>query len=335
MSFVGQEDPRVNALVAWDNLDDPAAGGSLPTPTCPSAPATRRPPPLTKPALGMSNDYVLTPTPYTSDPDPQSHNEGFLAYRAAGTDSMQVNIRGGTHYEYSFLPGNTLPYPFGAATLRGEDVAAWYSTAWSDRYVKCKGRLPCRANADARLLTNRWRDDPTETRIDPSGDPNLYSFYLRSRYAFHEANGRKVTCDDMRGECSSMAPDGLPPDYSFDADADRPDGKRRSRPIPCSVPQAGGRERDALDGTDAGDALRGRGGADRLDGGPDPDCLYGGGGSDRLEGGPGRDRLLGGRGGDVIVAAGGGADRVHCGAGRDAARVDRRDTVRGCEKVTR
>ncbi len=336
VSFVGQEDPRVDAIVAWDNLDDPnASGGTFATPACPSAPTTRKPPPITKPALGMSNDYFLTPQPYLSDPDPQSHNDGFLAYQAAGVDSMQVNIRGGTHYEYSFLPGNTAAYPFGTATLRGEDVAAWYSTAWFDRYVKCQGQPSCEAKADARLLTDRWRDDSTDARIDPSGDPNLYSFYLRSRYAFDEPSGTKVACDDLRAGCASMGPDGLPPDYSFVADGNRPDGRRPARVIPCSVPQAGGREPDRLRGTDAGDALRGRGGSDRLSGGPGPDCLYGGAGGDLLEGGPGRDRLLGGRGADVIVAAGGGADRVHCGEGRDVARVDQHDTVRGCERVTR
>jgi dienelactone hydrolase len=237
VSFVGQEDPRVDALVAWAHLDDPSAGGgTFSTPSCDSAPATRKPPRLTKPALGMSNDYFLTPEPYTSDPDPQSHNDGFLAYKKAGVDSMQVNLRGGTHYEYSFLPGNTLPYPFGTATLRGEDVAAWYTTAWFDRYVKCKHRPSCQADADARLLTNRWRDDPIDAKIDPSGDANLYSFYLRSRYAMHTPAGSAVRCANMRAGCKSMGPDGRPPNYSFVADATRPDGNHRTRRVPWNDP---------------------------------------------------------------------------------------------------
>lgn len=335
VSFVGQEDPRVDALVAWDNLDDPAAGGQLPTPTCPSDPQTRQPPPITKPALGMSNDYFLTPEPYTADPDPESHNKGFVAYQQRGVDSMQVNTRGGTHYEYSFLPGNTLPYPFGTATLRGEDMAAWYTTAWFDRYVKCQHKAPCQTKADARLLTNRWRNDSTDARIDPSGDPNLYSFYLRSRYGLHKADGTAVSCDDMRAGCDSMAADPLPRDYSFVADANRPDGQRQVREIPCSLPQAGGPGPDELEGTDGGDAIRGRGGDDRINGGIGRDCLYGGSGGDRLDGGLGRDRLLGGRDDDVVLAAGGGADRIHCGGGHDVAIVDRADTVRGCEDVRR
>ena len=337
VSFVGQEDPRVDALVAWDNLDDPSAGGALPTPTCPKAPETRKPPPITKPALGMSNDYFLTPQPYLSDPDPQSHNDGFLAYQGAGVDSMQVNIRGGTHYEYSFLPGNTLPYPVGTATLRGEDVAAWYSTAWFDRYVKCQGRPSCEANADARLETDRWRDDSTDARIDPSSDPNLYSFYLRSRYALREESGTKVACDDMRAGCSSMSPDGLAPDYSFVADANRPDGPRRGRVIPCSVPQAGG----ARTGCAPWHGRRRRPAGARRERPPERRPWAGlplrrnAAPRDRLDGGAGRDRLLGGRGADVILATGAGADRVHCGAGHDTARVGPGDTVRGCERVIR
>ncbi len=285
--------------------------------------------------MGMSNDYFLTPQPYTSDPDPQSHDQGFLAYRKAGVDSMQVNTRGGTHYEYSFLPGNTAAYPFGTATLRGEDVAAWYSTAWFDRYVKCKHRRRCEESADRRLLTNRWRDDALGGQVDTNGDPNLYSFYLRSRYDFHDASGLEVSCADMRKGCSSMKPDGLPAGYSFVADADRPDPGTTGRPKPCAVPMAGTAGADRLKGTDAGDALRGRGGDDRLSGGPARDCLYGGAGADRLSGGRGSDRLLGGRGADVIVSVDPGRDIVRCGPGRDRARVNATDEVRGCERVKR
>jgi hypothetical protein len=71
--------------------------------------------------------------------------------------------------------------------------------------------------------------------------------------------------------------------------------------------------------------------------GPGDDVGVGG----SLHGGPGRDRLKGGRGddwldggpGDDRIVAGSGHDVVRCGPGRDVARVDRRDRVRGCEKV--
>jgi len=332
VSYIGQVDPRVDAIVAWDNLRAPDTA-----PTCPSTPSTRPAnPAITKPALGMSNDYSLTQQPYTSDPDPLSHNDGFAAYKAAHVDSMQVNIRGGTHYEYSFIPGNTAPIPLGAATLRGEDVAAWYTTAWFDRYVKCQGKPRCQAAADTRLLSDRWRNDPLGGQVDPNGDPNLYSFYLRSEYDIHQANGRDASCDDMRKGCTSMKPDGLPPSYSFVADASRPDKGTSGHPRACALPQAGGSENDRLKGTSAGDALRGRGGNDRLRGGPAGDCLYGGSGKDVLRGGPGKDKLLGGRGSDRLIASEPGGDFVDCGPGRhDRARVSRGDTTRNCEQVRR
>lgn len=335
VSYIGQTDPRVDAIVAYDNLT-PATGASA-HPSCPSNPSSRPDnPPITKPALGMSNDYGLTQQPYTSDPDPQSHNTGMLAYSAAGVDSMQVNTRGGTHFEYSFIPGNTIPLPLGAATLRGMDMAAWYTTAWMDRYVKCQGRPACQASADRRLLTDRWRNDALEGQIDAAKDPNLYSFYLRSRYAIHTADGKVVSCADMRKGCATMAPDGLPAGYSFVADATTPDAGTTGKPRACALPQAGGAENDRLKGTEAGDALRGRGGGDRLTGGPGRDCLYGGGGRDRLQGGKGRDRLHGGRGADRLRSADGTRDTVDCGRGtQDRARVDARDRVSGCERVRR
>jgi hypothetical protein len=43
----------------------------------------------------------------------------------------------------------------------------------------------------------------------------------------------------------------------------------------------------------------------------------------------------GGGGRDRVKARGGGRNVVRCGKGRDKAVVDRRDRVRGCEKVRR
>jgi dienelactone hydrolase len=333
VSFVGQEDPRVDAIVAWDNLRSSDADSQ---PDCPSAPKSRKPVKIKKPAMGMSNDYFLVPQPNTSDPDPLGRNDGFHAYREAGVDSMQVNTRGGTHYEYSFLPGNTLPYPFGTATLRGNDIAAWYTTAWMDRYVKCQGDMACKAAADRRLLSDRWRDDALGEQVDAAGDPNLFSFYLRSQYDLHRANGDEVVCNDMRRGCASMRPDGETAGYSLVADAMRPDRGTPGKPKPCALPQAGGPGDDRLRGTAGGDALRGRGGDDRLSGGSARDCLYGGDGSDVLRGGAGKDRLSGGRDSDRILAADGKRDRVHCGRGKhDRARVDAADSVTQCERIKR
>jgi dienelactone hydrolase len=216
VSFVGQRDPRVDAIVAWDNLSAPGQGtGSVPG--CATAPATRTPPAITKPALGISNDYGIVPTPFLSDPDPQAKNRAFLAYRAAGVDAGELVIRGGCHEESAFIPGVvTGLYPLSCGTLRGGDLVAWYTTAWLDKYVKGE------AGADARLLTDRWRDDARGAAVDLEGDGNLFSFYYRSRLDVGLAGGGRAVCDDLRAGCASLAPDSLPPNYDFLADASAP-----------------------------------------------------------------------------------------------------------------
>jgi hypothetical protein len=354
VSYIGQVDDRVDAIAAWDNLGAPEPGPAV----CASGSSPRpASPPITKPALGISNDYGLTPTPFTADPDPQEKNEGFLAYGAAGVDSMEFSIRGGTHYESSFIPGNTT-VALGTASLRGTDMVAWYTTAWFDKYVKCGGDAACAADAEHRLLTDRWRADARGGQVDTGGDANLYSFYFRSRYALR-AGGASVSCDDMRAGCASMAPDGLPAGYDHVADAYTapagPDGSSgggsRGGPA-CALPQLGTDAKDTpatLVPSGAGDAIRGRGGNDRLRGADGDDCLYGDEGNDRLagdagadelRGGPGRDRLRGGTGPDLlgggpgadrINAKGGGRDRLKCGPGRDRVRADKRDKLgAGC-----
>jgi dienelactone hydrolase len=331
VSNVGQTDPRVDTIVAWDNLRAPGSGaGNFTVPNCPSGSSDRSPAPITKPALGFSNDYGLTPTPYNNDPNPEGPNTAFMAYQQAGVDSMQVNIRGGTHYEYSYLPGAE----FGA-TLRGLDLAIWYTAAWFDKYLKSD------PSADRRLLTTRWQEDPRGAQIDPAGDGNLFSFYLRSRFGFALSTGEFVTCADMRNGCPEMRPDDCPPgSYSYLEEALTPDdpanppdvcgGTRRST---CEFELTGKRGKDRLVGSAEGDRLRGRGGRDKLKGRGGRDCLAGGKGGDRLDGGAGGDRLSGGSGRDRIDARDGGRDTVRCGRGRDRAKVDRRDRVRGCERV--
>lgn len=357
VSYIGQLDPRVDAIVAWDNLrdsSDPDAGGKgFPTPSCPSG-SSKRPGkvPLKKPAIGFSNDYGIAPTPNTSDPDPLAPSTGERGYEKAGVDSMQVIIRGGTHEEYAFIPGQTIP-ALGLATYRGMDMQTWYSVAWFDRYVKCEDAA-CKRAADRRLLTDRWRNDGPGGKVDPSRDPNLFSFYLRSRYRLTTAAGRKVSCTDMRKGCSTMSPDGLPPRYFQIDDAYRKGGTGGT-PNPCADPQRGGLGDDTpatLPASSGDDGIRGGGGDDRIRGGRGDDCLNGNRGDDRvaggpgrdlikggddgdrLAGGPGRDRVRGGYGPDRIDAAGGGRDRVSCGLGEDRVRVDRRDRVsRDCERL--
>lgn len=106
----------------------------------------------------------------------------------------------------------------------------------------------------------------------------------------------------------------------------------------------GGAAGEIVFGLGGDDKLEGRKGHDCLIGGPGGDRLYGGDGGDRLTGGAGRDRLYGGKGtnahdagpgADYVDAANGRRETVNCGSGKDRARVDRRDRVRGCERVKR
>ncbi len=340
VSYVGQLDDRVDAIVAWDNLSDSSQPSSGPVgshPGCPSGSSPRPDTvPLTKPALGFTNDYGITPTPNTGDPDPAVASEGERGYEAAGVDSMQVVIRGGTHEEYAFIAGETVPV-LGLATYRGMDLQTWYSVAWMDRYVGCQ-KARCRADAERRLLSDRWRNDDAGEAVDANGDANLFSFYSPSRYALTTTNGTRVTCEDMRTGCRSMKPDGLPLGYFQLTDAYTPPSGEGGGPR-CAIELRGTNGRDTpatVPGSGSGDRLVGLGGRDRMRGLDGADGLLGGGGGDRLDGGAGKDRLVGELGNDRIRAADGERDRVSCGPGeRDRAVVDRRDRVSRCEDVRR
>jgi dienelactone hydrolase len=214
VSFIGQQDPRVDAIVAWDNLGRPSTSGGLPVQPCPADPASHADAPITKPALGMSADYGLTPTPFTSDPDPLAKSQASLAYSEAGVDTGEIVIRGGSHYEFSFIPNPGFP-----GTLRGIDQTAWYTTAWFDKYVK---RDP---SADQRLLTTRWQHDAHEAAIDPNRDGNLYSSYYRSRLDIGLAAGGRFECEDIRSGCPGLSSnDGWNGSYWYLDVANSPDG---------------------------------------------------------------------------------------------------------------
>jgi dienelactone hydrolase len=227
VSYIAQWDPRVKAVVAWDNLGGPGPNaGSVPgaqkgsTMTigeqgCPAAPADRTVVPITKPALGMSADYGLPPSPNTQLPDPMAKTNESVTYSKAGVDSGEIIIRGGSHLDFSFIPNQA----FGAS-LRGPDEIAWYTSAWFDKYVKGD------ATADARLLTERWRQDGVEAAIDPNHDGNAFSFYYLSRLDIHQAGGTVWDCEDLRDGCPGMVQnDGYTGDYSYLATDTSPDAR--------------------------------------------------------------------------------------------------------------
>jgi hypothetical protein len=106
----------------------------------------------------------------------------------------------------------------------------------------------------------------------------------------------------------------------------------------------GGEGADVLDGDGGDDSLWGGDGRDRLFGGSGNDRLLGGAKADELHGdtggdqlvpGTGRDRVWAGPGNDAISARDGSRDVIDCGAGLDRVTADRRDRLRGCERVSR
>jgi dienelactone hydrolase len=213
VSYIAQWDPRVKAVVAYDNLGGPGPDaaqvpGSTKTlgeAACPSDPAARMTVPITKPGLGISADYGLPPTPNTSLPDPRYKESESLDYTKAGVDSGEIVIRGGSHLDFSFIPNQA----FGAS-LRGPDITDWYTTAWFDKYLKHD------PSADARLLSTRWRQDPVEAGVDPGHDANAFSFYYDSRLDFHRADGSRFDCEALRDGCPGMtSADGFSGNYAY------------------------------------------------------------------------------------------------------------------------
>ena len=210
VSWMAQQDTRIDAVVAWDNLCAP--GPQSPDECSGGAPGD--PPGYRVPSLGITNDTFLGQEAKREDPDPLEKSQASLAFSRAGVDTGSIAIRGGTHFEYSYLPSRAF-----RATLRGIDLASWYTTAWFDKYVKGD------ATADARLLSDRWRHDPGDAAIDPAGGGNLYSFYYRSRLDVRRADGSRFVCEDLRTGCAGLvAKDGQPANYSYLAIATTPDG---------------------------------------------------------------------------------------------------------------
>jgi dienelactone hydrolase len=230
VSYIGQWDPRVDAVVAWDNLQgsDPNApfiGDNPSEKPCPADPSQRAAVPITKPALGISADYFLPPTPNTSQPDPEAKTSQSVKYSDAGVDSGELIIRGGSHLDFSWIPN-----PAFGASLRGADMTAWYTTAWFDKYVNED------LSADRRLTSARWFGDQREAAVDPDGDGNMFSRYYRSRLDIGLDGGGRFDCEDIRPDpmrpnsypaCPAFVPraeDGWPGDYDYVAIDTSPDG---------------------------------------------------------------------------------------------------------------
>jgi len=158
---VAQADPRIKAVVAWDNVD-----------------STYMP---HVPTMGQNAESFVFPSFHPSRPDPESKKDGFNKWRAAGVDTMQIAPRAATHMEWSYMPPSS-------ASKWGNAIGSFYTLAWFDKYLKHD------ATADARLLTKSL-NQPNNPAC--GGRPNCYSIYYKSAYAFHDEDGGFHSCDDI------------------------------------------------------------------------------------------------------------------------------------------
>ena len=170
VSWVGQCDRRVKAIVAWDDLEP------ITMSKCRANVAVakgNRAGALHAPALAMTNDYEFNVQSQSTVPDPNgSPNGGGLTgtsgYRSLakhGLDSEIISIRNGTHLTYSYIP-YVLP-----SNEIGERVAFYYTLAWLDEYLR-GGRdalLPAGDSAFRRLTSLG--------RFDQSADHSENRFY--------------------------------------------------------------------------------------------------------------------------------------------------------------
>ncbi len=134
------------------------------------------------PAMGQAGDYFLAPVPMTAPPDPEAKKAGFVRWRDAAVPTAQLQIRGGTHYEFSRLP--TFP---NRSWSVGSALSTAFAVAWLDRWVKAPGE-PGFADADARLLADGTSRDEL-------------SVYYRTARAFPNRAGVLQLCEDVRAGC--------------------------------------------------------------------------------------------------------------------------------------
>ncbi|MFY8121703.1 MAG: SUMF1/EgtB/PvdO family nonheme iron enzyme, partial [Burkholderiaceae bacterium] len=164
LSRTQDEDARVSALVAWDNLalNETGDAGS---PNCSGSnpPSTRRP---RVPALGQASDFCGPPAETV-----ETKKTAYEGWRAAGQPVMQVVLAGSSHFVWGTQ---------GSGTAR-QAQALYYTQAWFDRWLKDD------TGAGARLLARS---------VDGVAVEQVLSTRFRSAAAFDGRN-----CPDLRTAC--------------------------------------------------------------------------------------------------------------------------------------
>ena len=218
VSRLGQEDPRIDAIVSWDRAQSTslaaqrdAAGFAVDTP-----------------ALFFTADFNCQRVPVclaerrAERPDtkgPGDKDDDFELVRAASVDTMKVSLRAATHLDFTdFFPAPASRY--------GTIVASYYTLAWFDRYVKAaleggesaavvSERQAIAADALERLVATtfddsadvhnlsgaRWSAETLGNRPEQlNGLPvaDRLSFHFRSAY---DVAGHAWVCEDVRAGC--------------------------------------------------------------------------------------------------------------------------------------
>ena len=197
VSRLGQEDPRVSAIVSWDRAQSSPMPDGLG---------------LRTPALFLTADFncqkvpVCLPERYSAPPDPRgpgNKDEDFRRVSAAGVDSMKVALRAATHLDFTqFAP--TPP-----SSRYGAIVASYYTLGWFDRYLRgspgALARLTAArfdGSADVHYISGGMFDPVTRQNVPAriTGQPvaDRLSFHFRSAWYF--GRGR-LHCDDIRAGC--------------------------------------------------------------------------------------------------------------------------------------
>lgn len=189
------------------------------------------------------------------------------------------------------------------------------------RYVYadyCEGKLRSAVLARPTALDDR-AEAPSADLITSFGEDACGRIYVASRGTSADGIGPVFRLvDGTPTDCSAFLPPEPPPEVGE-----------------CGTVVRGSEGDDELRGGAGSQELLGLRGDDGLRGEDGADCLVGGAGKDALRGGDGRDDLDGGAGGDSFNSRDGTRDRVVCGPGRDRVKADRKDRLRGCERVAR
>jgi dienelactone hydrolase len=196
VSRLGQEDPRVSAIVSWDR----AQSGPMPDDLR-----------LRTPALFMTADFncqrvpICLPErrPEPVDPrGPGNKDEDFQRVAAARVDTMKIALRAATHLDFT-------EFPQANGSRYGVVTTFYYTLAWFDRYLRGS------RGAVARLTAERFDDSAdvhniSAGRADPATGGNLparvagqpvadrLSFHWRSAWSL---DGGRHRCEDMRAGC--------------------------------------------------------------------------------------------------------------------------------------